>query len=109
MEQSNPSNPLYNGEVNTLQEAFRLMILQYRREQQWIRHKDIQEFHEDGQQGLKDLEQSITSVKQCQSEYEAVIHTASLALFEAWKNSTNKDIARIGEAAILGDYSLLAL
>lgn len=109
MHTTNPSDRLYNGECATLPEAFRLMIAQYRQEQQWIQQHYLPEFQEDGEQGLADLDRTIVIVQRCQHEYHDAIAAAEQALFVAWQASEQEDIARIGEAASTGNYSILAL
>lgn len=102
------SNILYNGACPTILEALTLMIQQYKQEQHWITRHALKDVSEEDRQRLDKLDRSLEKIIQCHKDYTAEIDRVERFLFAKWQDSTDEDIARIGEAALAKKYARLA-
>jgi hypothetical protein len=100
-----PSNRLYRGECVDFRDAVRTYIAA-------LRYELSLPFGDDefGRDLARLLRESIEQAEYLLAEYERVIGEAERTLFREWAATTDDDTTRmIGQAALEGDYSVIAI
>ena len=91
------SNRLYNNEVADFSEAMKLV----RQQCEW----EIQ--HSAPEESVEEFQAFARTADACAAEYAA--ETDHDAMFKRWIDSYNADRRDIGDCAMMGDYSMLAI
>jgi len=98
-----PSNNLYNGECDSLEQALKLCEQEF----QWELNTMPMFGEEDTL--LSSLQQTLEEIQALRKEYRAAMDAAERELMLKWHERKDTFAYDVADAYFLGDYSLLAI
>jgi hypothetical protein len=106
-----PSNRLYHGECTDVVDALETYIRALRHEQRIDARlsREWPEVHLEMPMPPFDWNEPVAAAEKCLKEHRERVKGIETALFEEWAKSTDENVRMIGEAALAGDYSSLAI